>query len=239
MYKKIVILLMGCVSLFGTEKTSLTVGTNAEFPPFSYKEGEVLVGFDIDIAKEVGKRLGKEIKFKDMPFEALLPDLMLGGIDFIAAGMSITEERGKRVNFTKSYLTGDPLVLLTLIDKKATLEELMGKVIVVNEGFTADSFISSKSGYETLRLAVSADAFLALQKGRAAAFITAKSTVDAFFAVQDPAKFHVGFLEETSESCALVFSKKNTKLLAEIQAVLDEMEKDGTLLQYKVKWKLV
>ena len=231
--------MIGCIGFLGAENSFLTVGTNAEFPPFSYKEGEALIGFDVDIAKEVGKRLSKEIHFKDMPFEALLPDLMLGGVDFIAAGMSVTEERAKRVNFTKSYLSGDPLVLLTLISKQATLEELMGKVIVVNEGYTADDFISSKPGYKTLRLSSPADAFLALQKGRASAFITAKSTVDAFFSAQDSSRFHVGFLGEASESCALVFSKKNTKLLAEVQNALDEMEKDGTLLLYKKKWKLL
>ncbi len=239
MFKKIILCLVGCVGLFGGENTSLIVGTNTEFPPFSFREGDAFVGFDIDIAKEVGKRLLKEVQFKDMSFEALLPDLMLGGVDFIAAGMSITAERAKRVNFSKSYLDGDPLVLLTLVGDKASLEELMGEVIVVNEGYTADSFISSKSGYKVLRLAAPADAFLALQKGRASAFITAKSTVDAFFSSQNSKKFQVTSLGEASESCALVFSKKNTKLLTEVQSILDEMEKDGTLLQYKNKWKLL
>lgn len=238
MFKKILLCLMGCLGLFGAENTPLVVGTNTEFPPFSFKEGDAFVGFDIDVAKEVAKRLSKEVQFKDMAFEALLPDLMLGGVDFIAAGMSITEERAKRVSFSKSYLEGDPLVLVSLTGDKASLEEFIGEVIVVNEGYTADGFISSKSGYKVLRLAAPADAFLALQKGRASAFITAKSTVDAFFKLQDSKKFQVTSLGESSESCALVFSKKNTKLFTEVQTILDDMEKDGTLLQYKNKWKL-
>lgn len=238
MYKILCVFVMGCISLFGVEKSFITVGTN-EYPPFVSKDKGEFVGFDIDIAKEVGKRLSKEVRFKDMLFEALLPDLMLGGVDFIAAGMSITEERAKRVNFSKPYLSGDPLILLTLVGKESTLEDLVGKTIVVNEGYTADSFISSKLVYKVLRLEAPSDAFLALQKGRAQAFITAKSTVDAFFSVQDSAKYSVVLLEETSESCALVFSKKNQKLLDEVQAVLDEMEKDGTLLLYKRKWNLI
>lgn len=239
MYKKIIVFLVSCVSFFGSEHSFYTVGTNAEFPPFSYKEGEVIVGFDIDIAKEVGKRLSKEIRFKDMPFEALLPDLMLGSVDFLAAGLSITEERAKRVNFTKPYLEGEPLVLLTKIEKKAILKDLVGKVIVVNEGYTADNFISAKGGYQVLRLNAPADAFLALQKGRASGLVIAKSSVDAFLKVEDSTKFHIEILEETAESCSLVFSKKQEQLLAEVQAILEEMDKDGTLLQYKIKWKLL
>lgn len=239
MYKQFVVFLMGWATVFGSGASTLIVGTNAEYSPFCFKEKGEIVGFDIDIAKEVCKRLSKEISFKDMPFEALLPDLMLGGVDFVAAGMTKTEERAKRVNFTKSYVQGDHLVCLTLADKKASFDELVGQIVVVNEGFTADSFISSKVGYTVLRLAVSADAFLALQKGRAKAFVTAKSTVDDFFITQDPSRYHVEILDQCSDGCSLVFSKKKAALQEEVEAVLDAMEKDGTLQKYRDKWKLL
>lgn len=240
MYKKILILLsfLSFSLLQGKEDKCLIVGTNAEFPPFSYIENKILVGFDIDIANEVAKRLGKTIQFKDMPFEALIPDVTLGHVDFVAAGMSYTEERAKRVLFTKPYILEDPLVVLSRSTEKLKLDNLKNKTVIVIEGFTADHFMSSKGVVDLIRLPTQADGFMAIKSGRADAFVTAKSTVDAFFEVQNPVQFHVTIIEDSGETCALVVPKNKGTMLIDIQKALDDIEKDGTMTQFKVKWKL-
>ncbi len=240
MYKKILFLL-SCLTislLSAAEEHTLLVGTNAEFPPFSYIEDKTLVGFDIDVANEVAQRLGKAIQFKDMPFDALIPDLILGRVDFVAAGMSYTPERAKRVFFTKSYLSEDPFTILSSSKQALSLDDLKGKTVIVIEGFTADQLISSKAGINVIRLPSQADGFMALKSGRADAFITAKSTVDAFFELHDDSQFHMTVLEDTSETCALMVPKNKAKLLIDIQTALDEMENDGTMAKLKAKWKL-
>lgn len=240
MYKKILIWL-SCLSislLQATEDNSIIIGTNAEFPPFSYIENKTLVGFDIDIANEVAKRLGKTIQFKDMPFDALIPDVSLGHVDFVAAGMTYTEERAKRVLFTKPYISEDPLVVLSASKQKFNLDDLKDKTVIVIEGFTADHFMSSKAGINLIRLPTQADGFMAIKSGRAAAFVTAKSTVDAFFEVQDASQFHVTILDGTGETYALVVPKNKAKMLIDIQKALDDIEKDGTMAKIKAKWKL-
>lgn len=224
----------------------LVVGTNAEFPPFTFIENNEIVGFDIDIAKEVAQRLGKEIQFKDLSFDSLIPDLILGRVDFVAAGMSYTEERAQRVCFSKPYVTNDPLMVLTLSSKKTdgpmNLEQLKerfaGKTILVNEGFTADTTLTPLKGFKLVRLSTSSDAFMALKSGRADAFVTAKSTIDTFLATQKSHEFHADFLENTADDCALVVSKKHPEILEKIQHALDEMEEDGTIARFKIKWKL-
>lgn len=231
----IYLLLLFC-SFLHAEESSLVVGTNAEFPPFSYIENKKIVGFDIDVAHEVAKRLGKTIQLKDMPFDALIPDIILGHVDFVAAGMSYTEERAKRVSFTKSYITNDPLVIFS--KQKLALENLVGKEVVVVEGVTADLFISSKPGINITRLPTQADAFMAVKSGRADAFITAKSTVEAFLKVQKPSSFTTTLIEGTGETCALMVPKNKKQLLIDIQNALDDMQNDGTLNKMKVKWKL-
>ena len=65
---------------------TVIVGTNSEFPPFSFREGDDIIGFDIDVIQEVLKRLNKEIIYKDMPFDALIPEIQVGNIHIIAAG---------------------------------------------------------------------------------------------------------------------------------------------------------
>ena len=253
MYKNIafiLVLLCAFCSFFSNhQKTdnaydgnAITVGTNSEFPPFSFKSNGKLVGFDIDIANEVCRRLHKNVHFKDMPFDALLPDLLFGNIDFIAAGMSYTAERAERVSFTKPYLTDDPLMVLMLTSsaphRYITIDDLFGKTVVVNEGYTADLYLSGKPGIHLLRLAAPSDAFLALKNGRADAFITAESTVKSFLKTQDPSQFQSDAIDGMTETCAIVVSKKNPQLLIEIQSVLDSMAKDGALDQIKTKWKL-
>lgn len=235
MLKKILILL-SCLNILQAADKPLIVGTNAEFPPFTYIENKTIVGFDIEIASEVAKRLGKPIQFKDMPFDALIPDVTFGHVDFVAAGLSYTEERAKRVLFTKSYISQDPFVILS--KQKLSLDDLKNKTVVVIEGFTADHFMSSKEGVQLIRLPSQADGFMALKSGRADAFVTAKSTVDAFFKVQDASQFQVTTLDGTGETCALVVPKNKPQMLADIQGALDNMTEDGTLAKLKTKWKL-
>lgn len=238
MYQIIFAILLLAFSLTKLEaKELLIVGTNAEFPPFTFIEKGKIVGFDIDIASEVSRRLHTEMQIKDMPFDALIPELTLGQVHILAAGMSYTEERAKRALFTHPYLTDDPLVILSK-ERELTIDDLKGKTVVVNEGYTADLYLSEKPEIALVRLASPADAFLALKSGRADACVTAKNTLDSFLSTQDGAEFYWKAIDNTAEDCSLVVSKKYPELLGRIQKCLDEMAKDGTLQEIKAKWKL-
>lgn len=235
MYKKIGVWLL---LVLVVHAKPLVVGTNAEFPPFTFKQKGELVGFDIDVAKEVGKRLNEELIFKDMPFEALIPALMVGSVDFVAAGMSSSKERAERVSFTQSYIAGDPLVILTKVQHQGPLSLESFKTIVVNEGYSADLYLSQKPGLNLIRLPSPADAFLALNSGRADGFVTAQSTVRSFLKTQDGSKFRYEVIPGTGETCALIVSKKNGVLLDKIQTALDSMIAEGKMAELKTKWEL-
>ncbi len=250
MYKKIGFALACLLSMLiffslkgvSSDPDTLVIGTNSEYPPFSFQKNGEIVGFDIDVAKEVCKRLNKKCTLKDMPFDALIPDLTFGNIDFIAAGVTYTAERAQRVAFAKPHFGNDPLVILTLPKPDSTssksLDDLKGKTVVVNEGYTADLLLTGQTNFQLLRLAAPADAFMALKNGRADAFVTAQSTVNSFLETQNDLRFQMDIINGTPDNYALVVSKKNPELLTVIQAALDSMEKDGTLAQIKNKWKL-
>ncbi len=222
----------------------LIIGTNAEFPPFCFREGEEIVGFDVEVAQEVAHILHRQAILRDMPFETLIPDLSLGQIDLIAAGMTPTPERAKRVAFTRPYLMGDPLVVLVLKKNEAWLKQdlqqsIQGKKIVVNEGYTADLYLSQDPSHDLVRLASPADAFLALKTERADAFVTAQSTLLQFLQTQAHEQFVYAPLASTpEESCSLVVAKKNAALLHEVQEALDMLEENGTMDRLKKKWHL-
>ena len=96
----------------GTEGT-LTVGTNAEFPPFEYTlDDGSIVGFDIEIAKLIAKKANKTLVVKNTLFDSLLMELDSGSVDFVIAGMTVDEERSAQVDFSQSYYTSEQAVII-------------------------------------------------------------------------------------------------------------------------------
>ncbi len=110
-YKRI---LININSVYNKEETkdTLVVGTSAGFRPFEYKEFGELAGFDIDLMKVIGEKLGMEVEFKDMDFDALLEAVSTGTVDVIASGMTITDERKERADFTVPYFTANQAALV-------------------------------------------------------------------------------------------------------------------------------
>ncbi|MEG0808513.1 MAG: transporter substrate-binding domain-containing protein, partial [Alistipes sp.] len=117
-------------NLYSQEK--LYVGTDAtEFPPFEYIENGEIKGFDIDLIKEIGKLLNKEVILKNIQFDGLIPALQTGKLDIIIAGMTITPEREKNINFSEPYYTSKQLLITDENSSLNTLESLKGSKIGV------------------------------------------------------------------------------------------------------------
>ena len=88
------------------------LGTNAAFPPFEYVNGKDIVGFDITMGEKIAKNAGMKLEVMDMAFDSLIPALQSGTIDFIAAGMSVTEERKKNVDFSVPYFASEQVIIV-------------------------------------------------------------------------------------------------------------------------------
>ncbi|HWP52060.1 MAG TPA: transporter substrate-binding domain-containing protein, partial [Clostridia bacterium] len=93
-------------------KGTLVMATNAEFPPYEYREGDSVVGVDAEFAKAICDKLGYELKIEDMAFDAIIAAVQSGKADFGAAGMTITEERLMSIDFTDSYCTASQVVII-------------------------------------------------------------------------------------------------------------------------------
>jgi len=91
---------------------ALKLGTNAAFPPFEYVEGKNIVGFDITMGQRIAKDAGMKLEVVDMAFDSLIPALQSGTIDFIAAGMSVNEERKKNVDFSETYFESEQVIIV-------------------------------------------------------------------------------------------------------------------------------
>ena len=133
----------------GTEEVSpvladgkLTVGTNAEFPPFEFvgDDGEP-DGFDVALIKAIGEKLGVEVEMENMEFDALVASIG-SKIDIAIAGMTVSDERKKSVDFSDPYYDALQYVILPEGSEIATFDDLAGKTIGVQLGTTGD-FIAS------------------------------------------------------------------------------------------------
>lgn len=220
------------------KKNILYVGTNANFPPFEFVKDGKISGFEIDLIHEIGKQLSKEIVLKDMAFDSLLVEAQSGRIDIIASAMTSTVERAKQVLFTKPYLANDPLVIITLANEKPkNVEDLKGKEAIVNDGYTAESYMAKQDGVILKRLATPAEAFFALLSGRGYAYVSARSAVQPFFDKHGGSKFNILTLN-VSDSYALAVPKLFPDRFNDVKNALDALESNGTLENLKKKWHL-
>ncbi|MFA6066384.1 MAG: transporter substrate-binding domain-containing protein [Candidatus Babeliaceae bacterium] len=216
----------------------IIVGTSADFKPFSFKENDKIVGLDIDIVNEVCRRLGQPLILKDMPFELLIPQLQLGTIHMVAAGLTATPARAERVLFAPPHLTGDQLVVVSLASNApvTSLKDLEGKEVIVNQGYTADVYMSQFPGIKIRRLGTVSDAFLALSHGRGYAYVIASQAVKPFFEKNNITDYNVFILEEAAETVSLALCKEYPMLAQKVASIITDMVEDGTIQHYKEAW---
>lgn len=213
------------------QKKLLVVGTSPDFPPFEYiDEKGNIVGFDIDVMRILAKKIGYDnIKIVSMDFDSLIPALKQGKIDVIAAGMTITEERKKEVDFTIPYWNADQAIL---VKKDSTfqpqsLKDLEGKTVGVQTGTTAEYYIEDYINKTKAKINVKSYSsyVLAVQdlvNGRVDAVIVDTPVAKMFeklYSVKVSAIIHTG------EQYGFAVRKGNKELLDKLNAALEELMK--------------
>ncbi len=131
------------------EDNYLIVATEAGFPPFEYMtdSGEI-VGIDIDIAQAIADKLGKELKIKNMAFDGALLEVKNGKVDMVAAGVSVTEDRKKNMDFSEPYFESYQVLIVNAENpriEEATKENIKGKIIGVQQGSVGDIWITDET----------------------------------------------------------------------------------------------
>ncbi len=107
---------------------TLTMGTNAAFPPYEFVENDVVVGIDATVAGLIADKLGMKLEIVDMEFDSIIPSVVSGKIDMGMAGMTVTDERLESVNFSTSYATGVQVVIVPEGSDITTIDDIAAKV---------------------------------------------------------------------------------------------------------------
>lgn len=236
MTKKILALALAAVMVFAfaacgapTEEATLTMGTNAAFPPYEFMdENNNVVGIDAEIAAAVAEKLGMKLEIKDMAFESLITAVSSGAVDIVLAGMTVTEERKESVNFTDSYATGVQVVIVTEDSAIATIEDLAGKKIGVQTGTTGDQYCAGDYGEDAVaRYDNGALAVAALQNGQVDCVVIDNEPAKAFVEANEGLK--ILDTEYITEDYAAAIAKDNTELLDKVNAAIAELKDAGVI----------
>ncbi len=215
----------------------LTMGTNAYFPPYEYYEGSEIVGIDAEIAQEIADRLGLELSIQDMEFDSIITAVQTGKVDMGLAGMTVTEDRKKNVNFTDSYVTDS--VQAIVVPEGSDIqgpEDLTGKTIGVQLSTTGDELASAEFGSDHVeKYNKGNDAILALKTNKVDAVIIDGATAQSYAAsTEGLVVLDTAYSQEEYAAC---INKENTELLEKVNAALAEMKEDGTIDAIKEKYK--
>jgi ABC-type amino acid transport substrate-binding protein len=206
----------------------IIAGVRYDSPPFgSLDPAGNVVGFDIDIIKEVAKRLGVGIEFVQVTAKTRIPSLETGKIDVIAAALTHTRERDRVIDFTISYVLDGQKLMVPTGNPIRSAKDLTGKTVAAVQGSYNEATIRKVApGARVLVFQEYPQAFLAMKQGLADAFTTIVTILEAV-AKKDPGFEVVGdFL--TSEPIALGVRENDSKWRDALNFTLQDMDADGT-----------
>ncbi len=223
------------------EEGYLTIGTEAQYPPFEIRKADdSFYGFDIALGEALAKELGLKPKFVDTDFASIIASLNAGKFDVAMSAMTITEDRKKTVNFSDPYFDAGLSMAVPINSNKQTINDLNGAIVGVQLGTTGDLYASElKNIKEIKRYAHAPDAFLDMKNGKVDAVIN-DDVVNKPIIAADPTSFKVvgGLL--TVEQYGIAIPKENEDLLLKVNAALKKLKENGTYDQiydqYIVNW---
>lgn len=227
------------------EEGKMVVGLDDTFAPMGFRDsnGEI-VGFDIDLAKEVGERLELDVEFQSIDWALKETELTSGNIDLIWNGYTITDERKKQVDFSSPYLENSQIIVVLEDSAIQTKEDLSGKVVSAQQSSSAVDAINSDESnivekfadQEVVLYPSNNDVFNDLASGRSEAIVVDETLGRYYMKQNEDISYRV--LEDNfgEEEYAVGMRKEDDKLTEAIDNTLNEIKEDGTFDEIYEKW---
>ncbi len=224
-------------------KGKLVVGINAEFAPFEFHaivDGkDKVVGFDVDVAREIAKDMGVELELKELAFDALLTTLQQGQVDVIISALSATEERRKTVDFSDPYFFGTQVLLTTKnnLDKFNSFDDLKDRKIGLQLSSLQDKLMQTilPNGKYT-KIESMNTLFLSLKSNQIDGIVTTK-IVSEMAVVANPefviaTKVKIDESSLNSPGVAVAMRKNSEALKAQTNVTIKRLKDSGQLDKY-------
>jgi len=214
----------------------IVLGTSADYPPYEFHRSvngkDEIVGFDIEIAKQIAKDLGVQLEIKDMKFEGLIPALTQGNVDLIVSGMTPTEERKKNVDFSDVYYTAVQTIIVRSKDKDKinTVGDLKGKKIGVQKGAIQEEIAKKQvPDAQAVALPKISDLVLSLKNDRVDAVILESPVATSNLSANKDLVFSNIKLNTEEAGSAVAFKKGSSELVKEVNKTLSRLKADKSI----------
>lgn len=224
------------------EAGKIVLGTSADYPPYEFHKEingkDEIVGFDIEIAKEIAKDLGVELEIKDMDFDGLLMALNAGNVDFVVAGMTPNEERQKVVDFSDIYYKAVHGIVIKADNKDVfkTVDDLAGKKVGAQKGAIQEEIaVTEIKDVDLKSLSKIPDLILEVKHDKIDAVVMEKPVADLYVENNKDLMLMDLTFDDGEGGSAVAVKKGNEDLVGEINKTLDRLTKDGSVDQFVVE----
>ena len=216
-----------------TGKAKLVMATNAEFPPYEFKDDGInVIGIDAEIAQAIADKLDMELEIKDVDFSTIIEGVKSGKYDIGMAGMTVNEERLESVNFSIPYAKGVQVVIVPDDSPITSVDDILAEGATYKVGTQ-----EATTGYIYMKDDVGEDRVVAYKSGNLAVANLLSGKVDCVVIDNEPAKAYVAEnpglkildTEYVTEDYAICVAKEDTELLDQINTALAELIEDGTV----------
>jgi polar amino acid transport system substrate-binding protein len=221
-----------------TERGVLVVGSDPGFRPFSQVEDEQWSGYDVDLMREIGRRLGGKVEFKAVIYDALYDTLAAGEVDVLASALPLAPEQGWRARFSSAYLDAGLALVARASGGIRGEDNLRGRRVGAALGSEGDTLlrelarnnpsIDARSDYETPEAALDA-----LRRGQLDAVIT--DTVSALGLTESDRRFVIA-RGLTFEPYVLAMPVGAYQLQGRVDAILDQLRREGYFERLNARW---
>lgn len=225
------------------EEGVLKVAMEAEYPPMEFKdENGNLTGFDVDMMKAIGEKLGVEIQYVEMEWAGIFMGLTAGNYDAVCSGVSITQARidEKQMQFSDAYMNNGQYIVVsegtTNINQPADLAGLkVGVQFQTTADIAAQKYQADGIEFELISYDSVQQAFLALEGGQVDV-VVADATVAIAYVNENDEKFDISNAKLTNEPMAIAVEYGNDELTEALNKAIAELAADGTLADLSVKY---
>ena len=221
--------------------SKIVIGLDDNFPPMGFRDEKgQLVGFDIDLAREAAKRLGGEVEFKPIDWNAKEAELNGQRVDVLWNGLTITDERKKNIAFTAPYMENHQIIVVKGDSPIKTKADLAGKLVGVQDGSSAVDAIgkdeaTAKSFKDLKKYGDNVTALMDLTTGRVEAVVL-DEVVGRYYTAKKPGEYAVLDDNFGTEDYGVGMRLADTELHARIDKALADMKADGSAAKIAEQW---
>jgi len=231
------LLLFACSNNVEDSSNTIIVGTSPDNQPLEFVKGGEVVGFDIDLINEIGRRLGKTVKIKSMNFQGLIPALHSGDVELLIAGLGETEKRKESMDFSIPYEKSSMSILTKDGFQINSLDDLHGKILGAQMGSVWYQYAAGlQREFTDLKVKALGSNLLLINElalGNIDALMVETCQVEKYKNINE--SFNSFELEDSKSYLSIVFPKQSC-LKTEVDKVISELKDNGYIAFLEKKW---